>query len=247
MENLMRSALMATIMASLLAITAFANGVQTPSKEITGAFFGEGGPIYELIFLDFSELNAVLSGVSFTGDFRLGEQSSFFVHGGGGGLDTTDLHFGGRGSSGSWVVPVSGERFNRAELKLSYGGFFFERLLSGHDQSPFLAGLLLGGLDLELQLSQVPPAHFSTAVASPFMAELKRTYFLLEPYVSTEFRLLGFMEIKLEAGYLMAFSTREWCTPLKVLLRGGPLGKLFAPDIGLTVIFGSWTRQGPYP
>ncbi len=213
--------------------------VQTPPMEFTGAFFAGGGSVYGLALFDFKELNEALPGVKFTGDFRFGEESAFLVHGGGG-FGASDLRFGGRGVGGSWVVPVESERseFDRAELKVDYGGFFFEFLLNEPPGLPIFAGLLIGGLDLELRLLREPPPDFAEAISAPFLAELKRTYFLLEPYLSTEFRVLDFMGLKLEAGYLLAFSTREWRAPLNERLDNGPLRTLFAPTFEVMFIFG---------
>jgi len=227
--------LLAALMGTMvLAAVASAAEVQTPSAE---AFFGGGGPSYGLAFFDFKELNEALPGVEFTGDLTLGKRSAFLIHGSEG-FGASDLRFGGRGARGSWIVPVDSERFDRAELKVSYGGFFLEFLLSERLRSPLFAGLLIGGLDLELRLARTPPPDFTGAVSAPFLAELKRSYFLLEPYLSAEFRLLGPMGLKLEMGYLMAFSNREWRTPFKERLGNGPLKTLFAPIIEAVIVFG---------
>lgn len=213
------------------------DGVQTPPTEFAGAFFAGGGPSYGLAFFDFEELNEALPGVEFTGDLAFGDRSAFFIRGGGG-FGASDLRFGGRSAGGSWTVPVGSGQFDRAELKVDYGGFFFEVLLGGRFRLPFYAGLLIGGLDLELRLMREPVPDFAGAISAPFLAELKRSYFLLEPYLSTELRLLEFMGLKLGVGYLMAFSNREWYTPFKEELSDGPLRALFAPALEVMIIFG---------
>ena len=213
------------------------DGVQTPPLEFPGAFFAGGGPIYSLTLFDFKELSEALPGVEFRGDLRF-KESAFLIRGGGG-FGASDLRFGGRGMGGSWVVDVESGQFDRAELKVGYGGFFCELLL---DEAlrlpPLFAGLLIGNLNLELRLLREPAPDFAGAISTPFLAELERSYFLLEPYLSTEFRLLEFIGLKLEAGYLLAFSTREWRAPLGERVDGGPLKALFAPTFAVMLIFG---------
>jgi hypothetical protein len=70
------------------------------------------------------------------------------------------------------------------------------------------------------------------------LLELSRPYLTLQPYLSTELKLLNLLGLRLEAGVLLSFSSREWQLPEGTKAKDGPLKLIAAPVIGAALIFG---------
>lgn len=195
-------------------------------------FFAGGGPGIVALLLDLKSLNAYLPGRGFAGDFTLGG-STVFVMSGGGGFIGNRLRIGGIGTERSWGVSLNDSRFGRAELSFKYDGFLIEWARGG-----ISLGGMLGSGTLSLRLSQTLSGSFAEVITQPSSLELAREFFMVQPYVSLEFKLAAFIGLRMEVGFLFGLSLADWRLADGTTVPGGPLSTLGAPAFSIMLIFG---------
>ena len=199
-------------------------------------FFAGGGPSARALFLDFSGLNAHLSCAGFAGDFKLGGSAALLMSGGGGFIGDR-LRIGGAGAERSWTAPMNDSNFDRVELFFQYSGFLIEALRKTKRGGISIGGMLGGGR-LSLRLSKVRAGSFEEIIKQPSSLELWREFFIVQPYLSTEFKLLDFLGLKLEVGFLFGLGQADWKLADGTKVPGGPLSTISTPTLGLMLVFG---------
>lgn len=198
----------------------------------------EEGPTFEFKFkgssiglslLDVAPLNPVLRANGFaplSGRLKLGGEIDFsFAIG--------RLHFG----LDKWSLTAKTEQGEKkVELSISSKGFDIGCVVASDQCSIFSIGSVFGRGEVELKLRHGVPQSFEEAVANPFRSVLETSFYAVEPYVSVLLQPLRWIGIRLQVGYLFAFSSPTW----KVDRFEFP-GPPFAPDglsIGLSFAFG---------
>lgn len=199
-------------------------------------FFAGGGPSARALFLDLSSLNAHLPGAGFAADFKLGGRAIFFMSGGGGFIGDR-LRIGGAGAERSWVVSIDGPNFDRVGLFFQYDGFLIEALMKARR-----GGIALGGVfgtgRIALRLSKASLGRFEEVIKQPNSLELSREFFIVQPYLSTEFKLLDFVGLKLEVGFLFGLGQDDWKLTDGTEVPGGPLNTISTPTLNIMLLFG---------
>lgn len=219
-----------TVIASVLVISlSLAIGCGAWAQE---RFLAGGGPMAVALALDLRSLNAYLPGAGFTGDFVVGG-SAVFVLSGGGGFLGNKLRIGGVGAERSWTTPLKDAQFDRAEFSFKYDGFLIEWAGTGIS----LGGILSSGT-LSLRLSKLPSGGFASVIAQPQSLELRRKFFIVQPYLSTEFKLISLLGLRLEVGFLFGISQGDWKLSDGTKVPGGPLGTLSAPAFSIMLVVG---------
>jgi hypothetical protein len=205
-----------------------------------GAFAGAGGPALIGALMDLSELERNFQDlIDIKGDLVFEDQHVFLM-GGGGGFGGDDIRLGGFGGGGDWSF-TSQEKaeFDHVSLDLGWGGFLMDQLLFEDQWGGLSVGLVLGGGEWTLRVSKDVQGDFKDLIIKPpLYLELHRSFWLALPYVSMEFRILGFMGLRVGAGYWLSLSTGEWKLPDERVVPGGPLKTMVFPVFQLMVIFG---------
>ncbi len=208
----------------------------TAGTQANGSFFAGGGPSARALFLDFSGLNAHLSGAGFAGDFKLGGNAAFLMSGGGGFIGDR-LRIGGVGAERSWVVSIDSPNFDHVELFFQYDGLLIESLMKARR-----GGIAFGGVfgtgRISLRLSKASLGRFDEVIKQPNNLELSREFFIVQPYLSAEFKLLDFLGLKLEVGFLFGLGQEDWKLSDGTKVAGGPLSTIRAPALGIMLVFG---------
>lgn len=199
-------------------------------------FFAGGGPSVRALVLDLSALNVHLPGRGFTGDFKLGENSVFFMSGGGGFIGD-NLRVGGVGAERSWTAPVDDPNFDRVELSFQYNGLLIESLRATKRGGVSVGGVFGSG-KISLGLSKVRSGSFDEIIKQPSSLELSREFFIVQPYLSTEFKLLEFVGLKLEVGFLFGLGQDDWKFADGSKVPGGPLSTISAPMLSIMLVLG---------
>jgi hypothetical protein len=219
--------------------------MQTPSRRVAGDQsmdrFGGGGPMLVGARLDLKELETVLPGLKFGGDFTVPESQVYLLAGGGGAGGRGHMLYGGQGWAGEWTVPYDDPTndFNRATLSIEGGGFMLEHVLAARSRVVASLGGLIGGGELRLRLfRKVADGPWADIVASAKHLELSRSYWMVEPFIALRVRLFTWLGLRLSAGYLYQMSLADWQLPDETQARGGPLRTLGAPVIGVQLYFG---------
>jgi len=208
----------------------------TAGTQANEPFFAGGGPSARALFLDFSSLNAHLSGMGFAGDFKLGDRPVFFMSGGGGFIGDR-LRIGGVGAERSWVVSIDSPNFDHVELFFQYGGFLIESLGRARRGGISIGGVFGSGKIL-LRFSKALAGSFEEIIKQPNSLALSREFFILQPYLSTEFKLLDFLGFKIEVGFLFGLGQEDWKLADGTKVPGGPLSTLSAPTLNIMLVLG---------
>ncbi|MBI1743819.1 hypothetical protein HYR54_12245 [Candidatus Acetothermia bacterium] len=227
---------------------AWAQATQTPSMkpghmmmERSRGGSGGGGPLMTAALLDLKELENALPGLTFGGDFTVSDKKIFLMAGGGGLGGPGHMRFGGEGWGGEWNVPYDDKThdFNRAILSIDGGGFLIEHILHSSEKIGLSIGASIGGSDVKLRLfKQISSQPWADVVRSAKSLELKRSYFMVEPYISIRLTPVGFISFRISVGYLYQMSFEDWELPDETKATSGPLKTLSAPVFSVMIYFG---------
>jgi hypothetical protein len=204
---------------------------------------GGGGPMLTAALFDFSELEKSLPPKSpeFVGDLVFDQQKISLMWGGGGLGGSGRLRFGGQGWGGEWTVayPNESKQFDHAQLTIEGGGFLMDYLLMTNSRLSLSLGGVIGNTDITLVLdNKVSANSWSEIVKGPKSLELSRSYFMVEPYVSLQFKFSSFMGIRVSAGYLFQTSFGDWQLEDETKIKNGPLKTMTAPVLNVMLFFG---------
>lgn len=168
------------------------------SLQVQGAepkeWFGRGGPMATILFFELGELNRLLL---LSGYAPLPKRIILMGGGGGGGL-VEGFRFGGLGCGGA-VSSASGEK--KATLEFGFGGFLIERGLLTRRRYSLLLGAVIGGGGAQLGLRDRRPNPSADAI------RLTQGFLALEIYAGVEVRVLDWLSLKVNLGYLWIFWT----------------------------------------
>lgn len=187
------------------------------------------GPSIGLSLLDIGALNPVLISNGYaplSGRLHVGGKVNIDVA-------IARLHFG----VDDWsVTTTTREGEKKAELSISSKGSHIGCVVASDPYSIFSIGSVFEYGEVELRLRHDLPQGFEEAVANPFYSVLNSDFYAVQPYVSVLLQPLRWIGIRLQVGYLFAFSSSIW--RVDCLEFPGPT---FAPDglsIGLSFAFG---------
>lgn len=214
-----------TVWAVVLAAAVGAT-VALAAEEVAG--LGHGGALVGLLTLDFSPLNAALTGAGYPGV----EGPMVVFGGGGGGGILGGIAFGGLGFGGT-LTKLAGEK--RTDLELSYGGVVIELNRPAGRTAVLGLGIVLGGGSLDLTTRARYPVDFADSLATPPVSQLSLGFFAVLPYLRLQLQVLPWLAVDGWAGYFLS-SPGPWEEGGREI--AGPRLDLRAPFFGVQLAFG---------
>lgn len=163
------------------------------------AFFGGGGPMPTLLFLDLEDLNHVITGEGFP---QLSQV--LFANGGGGYGGIVDgLRLGGFGLSADTLSVSDSQSIS---LDMSYGGLMIEKAVRNDADFTVVLGTLLGFGSLDLRIIDGVPSTFADAIATPFISAMSKDFYAVQPYIAFESNPFSWMSARFQLGFLWALA-----------------------------------------
>jgi len=187
----------------LVPFTALAESADSAEAAESGdVFFGGGGPMPTLLFLDLEDLN---SAITSSGYPQLSQV--LFGNGGGGYGGALDgLRIGGFGLGGD-TLSVSESR--SVSFDIAYGGMMIEKAVRSDDDFTVVLGTLLGFGGLNLRFVSAIPETFEDAVANPFVSSMSKDFYVVQPYIAFEAKPFSWMSARFQLGFLWTLAD-QW-------------------------------------
>jgi len=180
----------------LVPLTGFSDDSQSSE------FFGGGGPMPTLLFLNLEDLNSAIIDVGYPQFNQV-----LFANGGGGYWGEPDgLRIGGVGLGGN-TLTTSGTR--TASFDIAYGGIMLEKAVRSDKDFTVVLGALFGYGGLDLRFVNALPETFEDAVANPFISSMSKEFFALQPYIAFESQPSSWMWARFQLGFLWTL-TDDW-------------------------------------
>ena len=210
----MKITLILMFLLCLAPFTALADSAE--AAESGDVFFGGGGPMPTLLFLDLEDLN---SAITSSGYPQLSQV--LFGNGGGGYGGALDgLRIGGFGVGGD-TSSVSESR--SVSFDIAYGGMMIEKAVRNDDDFTVVLGTLLGFGGLDLRFVSTVPETFEEAVANPFVSSMSKDFYVVQPYIAFESKPFSWMSARFQLGFLWTlagpwtFEEAEFAGPPRTL------------------------------
>ena len=170
-------------------------GTLALADEDVGDWYGGGGPMPSLLFLDLEDLNAATASAGYPAL----REVLYLMGGGGYGGAINGVRIGGYGVGGK-TEAVRDER--SVEFEMNYGGVMIEKAVSTSADLTLVLGSLVGGGSAGLSLVSYLPDTFDDAVVSPFVSTMTKDFFAVQPYVAFEAQPLSWMWTRFQVGLL---------------------------------------------
>ena len=192
----MKTTLILILLFCLASLTGFAN--EDPSD----TFFGGGGPMPTLLFLDLEDLNSAIIG----GGYPQLSQVLFANGGGGYGGALNGLRIGGFGLGGD-TMSLSESR--SVSFDFAYGGMMIEKAVRNDEDFTVVLGTLLGFGSLDLRFVSSVPETFEDAVANPFVSSMSKDFYVVQPYIAFEAKPFSWLSARFQLGFLWTLAD-QW-------------------------------------
>jgi len=205
-----------------------------------GPFDGGGGFILSGSLIDWSQLEGRFGDtLDITGDFDFNDRETYLQYGGGG-FGGSDFRIGAFGLGSKWTYPTTGESpFDRVMIGFDIHGLWMEQFISEFDRGGLSIGATLGMADLQLDLIQDFTGTFDEFIVEPPLKfAMKRTYWYIQPFVSTEVQIFDFMALKMTGTYFQGISFGEWELLDGQEVAEGPMDSIGFPSLQIMLLFG---------
>lgn len=206
----MKTTLILILLLCMATFTGFAN------EDSSDTFFGGGGPMPTLLFLDLEDLNDAIT----DGDYPQLTQVLFGNGGGGYGGAKDGLRIGGFGLAGD-TLSLSDTR--SVSFDMQYGGMIIEKAVRNDKDFTVVLGTLLGFGCLDLRFVNGVPSTFEDAIATPFVSSMSKDFYAVQPYIAFESNPFSWMSARFQLGFLWtladqwAFENVEFAGPPRTL------------------------------
>jgi hypothetical protein len=192
----MKTTFVLVLLLCLVPLTGFSDDSQS------SGFFGGGGPMPTLLFLNLEDLNSAIIDVGYPQFNQV-----LFANGGGGyGGELDGLRIGGFGLGGN-TLTTSGTR--TASFDIAYGGMMIEKAVRSDTDFTVVLGALFGYGGLNLRFVNALPETFEDAVANPFVSSMSKDFYVVQPYIAFESKLFSWMSARFQLGFLWTLAD-QW-------------------------------------
>lgn len=200
---MMKTTFILIFLLCLVPFTGLADSAEAADSAESGdIFFGGGGPMPTLLFLDLEDLNSAITNVGYPQITQV-----LFANGGGGYGGALDgLRIGGFGLGGD-TMSVSESR--SVSFDLAYGGMMIEKAVRNDDDFTVVLGTLLGFGGLDLRFISGVPETFEDAVANPFVSSMSKNFYVVQPYIAFEAKPFSWMSARFQLGFLWTLAD-QW-------------------------------------
>jgi len=178
-------------------------------KKIKSVGYGGGGwiPVWFVDDNEFADLNHILDNYGFQGL----DESGILLHGGGGKGNVGKGWF--LGGMGAGYTTIDGDDVTRRMLfSTGYGGVTLDKRLAITNKMVTSFGFMLGWGGHNLQISQTDGSYDWSSLNEDMDSsannaiELDKNYILFQPKVMLMYRILDWLGIRAEGGYMLSHS-----------------------------------------
>jgi len=170
--------------------------------------YGGGGwiPVYSMV--DLNDINDVIGDLGFN---KFSENGILLQGGGGMGPVGKGWFVGGMGAGYSFDRKNT-TTSRRMKFSTGYGGVTLDKRYRPSDNFVLATGILVGGAHTSLEVAQTQGKYDWNALDSTITStgnsylKMEKNYLMVQPRITMMYRILPWLAIRSEVGYLMGFS-----------------------------------------